>query len=307
MNYTLNQLQVFLKVVQTGSVTRAAEELHLSQPAVSIQLRNLQDQFDIPLTENVGRRIHITDFGREIALAAEEILEQVHAIQSKTMAYKGLLTGRLKISVVSTGKYILPYYLSGFMQQHAGVELVMDVTNRQKVVLSLENNELDFALLSILPTSFGTEHVELLDNKLFLVGGGGTVDGGSEQVPIGGGSLPLILRESGSGTRLIMEDYLKQMDMRPGKRLELTSNEAVKQAVIAGLGYSLMPLIGLKHELQSGEVAIIPSPGLPIYTKWCLVWLRGKRHSPVAQAYLDYLHREKDAITQSRFDWYQRY
>ena len=118
MNYTLNQLQIFLKIVQTQSVTKASEELHLTQPAVSIQLRNFQDQFDIPLTEVIGRKIYITDFGREIAKAAEVIIQQVHAINYKTMAYKGQLTGRLKISVVSTGKYVMPYFLSQFMQQH---------------------------------------------------------------------------------------------------------------------------------------------------------------------------------------------
>ena len=115
MNYTLNQLQIFLKITQTQSVTKAAEELHLTQPAVSIQLRNFQAQFEIPLTEVVGRKIFITDFGKEISLAAEKILNEVYAINYKTMAYKGQLAGRLKISVVSTGKYVIPYFLSDFI------------------------------------------------------------------------------------------------------------------------------------------------------------------------------------------------
>lgn len=132
MNYTLNQLQIFLKIVQTQSVTKASEELHLTQPAVSIQLRNFQDQFDIALTEVIGRKIYITDFGREIAEAAEQIIHQVYAINYKTMIYKGQLAGRLKISIVSTGKYVMPYFLSRFMQQHSGIELEMDVTNKQK-------------------------------------------------------------------------------------------------------------------------------------------------------------------------------
>ncbi len=168
MNYTLNQLQIFLKIVQTQSVTKASEELHLTQPAVSIQLRNFQDQFDIPLTEVIGRKIYITDFGREIAKAAEVIIQQVHAINYKTMAYKGQLTGRLKISVVSTGKYVMPYFLSQFMQQHPGIELEMDVTNKQKVIESLENNEVDFALVSILPKNLSIEKLDLLQNKLFF-------------------------------------------------------------------------------------------------------------------------------------------
>ena len=170
MNYTLNQLQIFLKIVQTKSITKASEELNLSQPAVSIQLKNLQDQFDIPLTEVVGRKIYITDFGLEIAEAAEKVINQVHAINYKTLAYKGQLTGRLKISVVSTGKYVMPYFLTNFMKQHRGIELLMDVTNKNKVVESLENNEIDFALVSVLPNSLHIEKLDLLQNKLYLVG-----------------------------------------------------------------------------------------------------------------------------------------
>ena len=118
MQYTLNQLQIFLKISQTNSITKAAEELFLTQPAVSIQLKNFQNQFQIPLTEVVGRQLFITDFGKEIAAAAENIINEVYAINYKTLAYKGQLSGRLKISIVSTGKYIMPYFLSGFLKQN---------------------------------------------------------------------------------------------------------------------------------------------------------------------------------------------
>lgn len=170
MNYTLNQLQIFLKIVQTQSITKAAEELQLTQPAVSIQLKNFQDQFDIPLTEMIGRKISITDFGKEIAIAAEDVIDQVNAINSKTLAYKGLLTGKIKISVVSTGKYVMPYFLADFMKMYTGVELAMDVTNKNKVMESLTNGDVDMALVSILPTNIQIEKMDLLQNKLFLVG-----------------------------------------------------------------------------------------------------------------------------------------
>ena len=124
MNYTLNQLQIFLKVVETQSVTKASEELHLSQPAVSIQLKNFQDQFEIPLTEVVGRKLYVTDFGKEIAQAAEEIINQVYAINNKTLAYKGQLAGRLRLSVVSTGKYVMPYFLTSFMKKIQALNLI---------------------------------------------------------------------------------------------------------------------------------------------------------------------------------------
>ncbi len=307
MNYTLNQLQIFLKIVQEKSITKAAEELHLTQPAVSIQLKNFQDQFDIPLTEIVGRKIYITDFGKEIAAAAEDIINQVYAINYKTLAYKGQLTGRLKISVVSTGKYVMPYFLTNFMQQHAGVELVMDVTNKNKVIESLENNEVDFALVSIIPNTLHVEKLDLLQNKLYLVGSSKTKINLGKSVKDTFNGLPLIFREKGSGTRQTMELFIQKNNLPVLKKMELTSNEAVKQALLAGLGYSIMPLIGIKNEVHNNGLQIIPIKGLPIKTTWSLVWLKGKKHAPVSKAFLDYLRKEKAQIVQEKFSWYEQY
>ena len=208
MNYTLNQLHIFLKIAQTESVTRASEELHLTQPAVSIQLKNLQDQFDIPLTEVVGRKIYITDFGKEVAAAAENIINQVHAINYKTLAYKGQLTGRLKFSIVSTGKYVMPFFLADFMKEHSAIELFLDVTNKNKVLKSLEKNEIDFALVSVLPTSLNFEKLDLLQNKLYLVGSSqNNINLNNEDVFK---DLPLIFREKGSGTRQTMNPFIEK-------------------------------------------------------------------------------------------------
>lgn len=307
MNYTLNQLQVFLKVVQYESVTKAAEELHLTQPAVSIQLKNFQDQFDVALTEVIGRRIYITAFGREIAAAAEKIIEEVQAINYMTLEYKGRLTGRLKISSVSTGKYVMPYFLSDFMKDHSGVELSIDVTNKKKVIESLEKNEIDFALVSVLPSQMNIEKLDLLQNKLFLVGNSKANITSGVKSNDAFQDLPLIFREKGSGTRQTMEGFLKSNTVTVNKKMELTSNEAVKQAVLAGLGYSIMPLIGLKNELSNKELQIIPMKGLPITTNWSLIWLKGKKHSPVSLTFLDHLKSTKDLITHKRFDWYEKY
>jgi DNA-binding transcriptional LysR family regulator len=307
MNYTLNQLQIFLKVVHTGSVTQAAEELHLTQPAVSIQLRNLQDQFEIPLTETVGRRIYITEFGLEIAAAAENILEQVYAINYKTLAHKGHLTGRLKLSVVSTAKYLMPYFLADFMNEHAGIELNMDVTNKGKVIQSLENNEVDFALVSILPENIRIERIDLLPNKLFLVGNKKQTPGRKESMQEFFEKVPLIFRERGSGTRQQMEKFLEKHKISALKKIELTSNEAVKQAILAGLGNSVMPLIGINNELRSGELHIIPVKGLPVRTTWSLIWLKGKKHSPVSVAFLEHLKKHKQEIIRQKFSWNEDY
>lgn len=305
MNYTLNQLQIFLKVVQTGSVTKAAEALFLTQPAVSIQLKNFQDQFNIPLTEVVGRKLYVTDFGKEIAHAAEEIVNQIHSINYKTLAYQGQVTGRLKISVVSTGKYVMPYFLSGFIRQHPGIELVMDVTNKEKVIESLENNEVDFALVSILPSALNIERMDLLQNKLYLVGNS---QNSEQNITLEDfESIPLIFREKGSGTRTTMEGFIKHKNISVLKKMELTSNEAVKQALLAGLGYSIMPLIGIRNELYNQELKIIPIKGLPIKTMWSLIWMRGKKHSPVSELYLQYLQKAKAEIIEERFSWCEQY
>jgi DNA-binding transcriptional LysR family regulator len=304
MNYTLNQLQIFLKIVQTESVTKASKELNLTQPAVSIQLRNFQDQFDIPLTEVIGRKIYITDFGREIAEAAEQILNQVHAINYKTLAYKGKLSGKLKLSVVSTGKYVMPYFLTKFIKTNSDIELLMDVTNKQKVIESLEKNEVDFALVSILPASLTIEKLDLLQNKLYLVGKSGDNERNVKK-PLE--SLPLIFREKGSGTRQTMENFITHQKLSILKKIELTSNEAIKQAILAGLGYSIMPLIGIKSELLQNELQIIPVKGLPIETNWSLIWLKEKKHSPVAAAFLEHLKKEKEQIVAENFNWYENY
>lgn len=307
MNYTLHQLQVFLKISKTKSITKAAEELHLTQPAVSIQLKNFQDQFDIPLTEVIGRKLYITDFGKEIAVAAENILQEVYAINYKTQAYKGQLTGRLKISIVSTGKYIMPYFLAGFLKQNPGIELALDVTNKAKVMENLEKNEVDFSLVSILPATLEVKKEELLANKLYLIGNKEQLfDKEVNDISLLE-NLPLIYRERGSATRQIMENLVSENHLPIRKKIELTSNEAVKQAVIAGIGYSIMPIIGLKNELINGELQIIQMKEFPITSTWNLIWLKNKKHSPLANAYLSYVKLEKENIIQQKFSWIEQY
>lgn len=307
MHYTLHQLQVFLTITQTQSITKAAEELHLSQPAVSIQLRNFQEQFAIPLTEVVGRRLFVTDFGKEIAIAAERILNEVHTINHKTLAYKGQLAGKLKISVVSTGKYIIPYFLNDFLKTNQGVELKLDVTNKMKVVESLEQNEVDFSLVSVLPGHLQIEKIDLMSNKLYLIGNTEEQFNDSFYETSLLDSLPLIYREYGSGTRHVMEAYVQENKLPIHKKMELTSNEAVKQAVLAGLGYSIMPLIGIKNELSHGDLQIIPVKGFPIQSTWHIIWLKGKNFSPVAKAFLHFITQERARIIDEKFGWCNQY
>ncbi len=303
MNYTLHQLQVFLKVTQKQSVTKASEELFLSQPAVSIQLKKFQEQFSVPLTEVVGRQLYVTDFGKEIAKAAEKILNEVQEINYKTLSFKGQIAGRLKISVVSTGKYVMPYFLSDFLNKNKGVELIMDVTNKKKVVKSLEKNEVDFSLVSVIPAQLNLDKVQLMENKLYLVGGKKIISSKKISKNKMFEQYPLIYREEGSATRNAMENFIRENDLPSHKKMELTSNEALKQALIAGFGYSIMPLIGIKNELKNGDLQLIPFKGLPLTSNWDLVWVKSKKLSPTATAFLEFIKKEKERIIEEEFNW----
>jgi len=301
MNYTLHQLQIFLKIVERKSITKASQELHLTQPAVSIQLKNFQNQFPIPLTEVLGRKLYITDFGNEIAIAAEKIINEVNQITYKTLAYEGKLSGILKISIVSTGKYIFPYFISEFIKKHQGVDLILDVTNKERVVHSLEENLVDFSLVSVLPKQLQIEKTKLMENKLYLVGNSSEKFSDKKYDASFLTKLPLIYREPGSGTRYTMEKYIEKNNLSIRNKMEIISNEAVKQSVIAGLGYSIMPLIGIRTELEHKRLQIIPMKGLPLKSTWNLIWLKNKKLSPVAQAFLKFVEAHKEEIIKTYF------
>jgi len=305
MNYTLHQLKIFLTICETESITKAAEILHLTQPAVSIQLKNLQAQFEFPLTEVVRRKLYITDFGVEIAETCKRILNEAEAINQKIQIYKGQISGTLKISVVSTGKYVMPYFLTQFLNENPGVELKMDVTNKYSVVESLEKNQVDFSLVSILPEKTPLSTIDLMANKLYLVGNPDHPYFLEKKQPLKYlKGIDLIFREAGSGTRQTLERFFQQKQLQIQKKMELTSNEAVKQAVVAGLGFAIMPLIGIKNELQNGDLRIIPMDDFPLTSTWQLTWPTSKKHSPAAKAFLDFVEKNKDEIIQKHFYWY---
>lgn len=216
------------------------------------------------------------------------------------MEYKGLLAGKLSVSVVSTGKYVLPYFMTEFVKKHSAVNVSIDVTNKAKVLESLTNNETDFSLVSVVPDDLDVERVELLKNRLFLVANaqselGAKIDSKSIH------ELPFIYREKGSATRTAMETFCKSLDIIPKSKLELVSNEAVKQAVCAGLGYSIMPIIGMRSELDRGVLKIVKTKGLPIETTWTLIYPKGKKLSPVAAAFIKHLKAVKEDVVDQYF------
>jgi DNA-binding transcriptional LysR family regulator len=301
MNFSLNQLRIFLKIVETRSITKASQELALSQPAVSIQLKNFQEQFDVPLTQLINRRIYITAFGLEIAALAEKIVNEVNEINYKTAQYKGQLAGKLSISVVSTGKYVIPYFLTDFLKENPNIDLKLDVSNKAQVLSDLTENSVDFSLVSALPKDLNLEKITLMKNELYLVSSYKFEIEEFKSINDLSTSIPFIYREVGSATRSAMEKYIEQQGILIHKKLELTSNEAVKQAVIANMGLSIMPIIGIRQELQSKQLKIIPMEGLPLQTNWHIVWNRGTRLTPSAKAFVEHLENNKNSIIDTYF------
>lgn len=302
MNYTLHQLEIYLEVTNTKSITKAAEVLNLTQPAVSIQLRNFQNNFEIPLTEVIGRKLYITDFGHEVAEISKRILEEAKDLKMVSHAHKGQLTGKLKISSVSTGKYVIPFFLSEFLKMNPGVELQLKVTNKREVMDSMEKNEVDFGFVSLLPDKVQVSTLELLDNKLVMVGRKSTNTYQSELKLDELTNHTMIFREEGSSTRILMEGFLSKNKSFLNKKIELVSNEAIKQAVLAGLGCSLMPLIGIQTELATNKLEVIPVENLPLVTKWNLIWLSSKKMTGVSRAFIKYLEENKENVLKEHFN-----
>jgi DNA-binding transcriptional LysR family regulator len=304
MNVTFNQVKVFCMVADLESVTKAAEKLFLTQPAVSIQLRNFQDQFPIPLTEIRGRKLVLTAFGKEIRIRSARILEELKGISELTDAYMGIIAGDLNVSSVSTGKYIMPFILADFIQKFPGIKVSMDVDNRQKILRKLEENRTDIALVSVLPDHFEYESLELMKNKLYPVVRTDLVPKKSTKMLH---SMPMIFREEGSATRKVMEKYLKEQGIEPHSSIELTSNEAVKQALIAGLGMSIMPLIGIKNELQNNTLSIVKMTNFPLETKWHLIYPKSKRKTPAMDAFFKHISEQKNDLIEKYFSWQDGY
>lgn len=233
-------------------------------------------------------------------------MAQLETLDQKAAMTLGHLSGRLTISVVSTGKYLMPYFLGDFLARHPAVRLDMEVTNKAAVWQSLSDNRVDFSLVSQLPQVMQTEYLDLLPNRLFMVDNNpapGPVDSVADFLA----QRFFIFREEGSGTRQAMERFLASHRSSVRNSLVLSGNEAVKQAVLAGLGTSLMPLIGLRHELEAGLLHLLPVPGLPVESTWRIVWPAGKKHAPAAAAFLAYLREERESLVQRHFAWYAQY
>lgn len=304
MNFTLQQLRAFVTVVSAGSVTRAAEELHLTQPAVSMQLRGFEDGFERPLFERVGRRMDLTPFGREVLVGAQAILEEAQALHRKRSEVDGEWAGSLSLVSVSTGKYVLPRFLAAFAADHPQVALQLEVTNRSRVIEMLEENAVDYAFVSLLPERMEVEALALVPNELHIIAPAGWRIPNPESAAFDEWlrESPLIFRESGSGTRRAFERLLAQRGVDATPVWELATNEAVKQAVIAGMGVSLMSIAGFAQEKRLGLLASLPM-NAGQGTTWQLIRRKGKPLTPLRALFEGHLKSSREAIVAAHFPW----
>ncbi len=297
MHLTLQQLKLFESVYRNGSYTRAAKELYLTQPAVSIQLKRLEAQVELPLFEVVGKKIFPTAAGKAVYGACVDILARVDDLALSVEELKGEVKGPLELSVVTTAKYFMPRLLGHFLQDYPDVEPRLRFTNRARVVERLMNNEDDFVVMGQTPDDKNLETHPFLENILGVVAPPDHPLAGRKKVRLQDlAKERFIEREAGSGTRLVFDALLEKNGLRIEPYMELDSSEAIKQAVMAGLGLAVLSLHSLHLEQAAGKLVVLNVTGFPIKRRWYAVHLKGKRLSLVAKTFLDYILTESHQL-----------
>lgn len=287
---TLHQLKVFEATARQSSFTKAAEELYITQPTVSTQIKQLTKAVGLPLFEQIGKRLYLTEAGQELLQTCQEIFERLDNFEMKVADLKGTKQGRLQLGVITTTKYFIPKILGAFCQQYPGIDIALQVTNHQKLQERMSSNEDDLYILSQLPEDIDLYHQAFLENPLVVVARKDHPLANQKNLPIS--SLQdeaFIMRESGSGTRQAVQKLLIQNDVSVRVRLELGSNEAIKQAIAGGLGISVLSIHTLNAESAQGELTVLDIEHFPIQRNWYVAHLAGKQLSIIAQAFLSYL------------------
>ena len=292
MNLTFRQLRLFLALADTGSVSAAARALHVTQPTASMQLKEITQSIGMPVYEVVGKRVFLTEAGRELAETARAIAGEWEALRQKFDAMRGLTRGRLRVALVNTAQYFMPRLLGGFCQQHPEIDISLQVLNRDGVVARLRDNHDDLYIMSMPPADIELDDDVFMPNPLLLVAASTHPLAKKRKLPIEKLATDrFILRESGSGTRMVTEQLFAAQSFRPNMRMELGSNEAIRQAVAAGLGVAVLS----RHALESGqgndEVVALDVQGFPLHSQWHVVSPKGKRLSPIASVFREHLLR----------------
>ncbi len=289
MNLTFRQLRLFLALADTGSVSAAARAMHVTQPTASMQLKEITQAVGLPVYEVIHRRVHLTEAGRELARTARAIAGEWEVLQQKFDAMRGLTRGRLKVALVSTAKYFVPRLLGTFCAQHPEIEISLEVLNRDGVVARLRDNLDDLYIMSTPPTDIDLDDTVFMPNPLVLVAQPSHPLVRRKQLPIDElDGERFILRERGSGTRMATDRHFSQLKFRPSLRLELGSNEAIKQAVAGGLGIAVLSRHALEGKAEK-DVAVLDVQGFPIDSRWHVVHPKGKQLSPIATVFREHL------------------
>ncbi len=293
MHVTLHQLRVFQAVAKHLSYTKASQVLHLSQPAVSMQVHQLEESIGLPLFEKLGRRIALTEAGREVYQYSRSIARALREMEEVVESLKGLSRGRLSIAVASTVNYFAPRLLAVFHNRYPGIHLKLDITNRERLLELLADNRVDLVLMGQAPEQADVEAEPFMENPLVLVAPPEHPLAGQDVIPLKRLEEEVfVMREPGSGTRQAMERFFDQRGIRIRHGMQMTRNEAVKQAVRAGLGLSVVSLHTIELELATGKLVVLQAEGFPIQRQWYLVYRRGKRLSPAARAFRELVLRE---------------
>ena len=287
---TLRQLQVFEAVARQLSFSRAAAELHLTQPAVSMQVKLLQEQAGLPLFERLGKKIFLTEAGAELHQHCRVIAQQLRDADEALAARKGLSQGRLVITMVSTAKYLVPPLLARFLRQHPGVAVKLSANNREVVLKQLADNEVDLAIMGRLPQGMEAVAKPFARHPHVIIAAPGHPLAKKRRIPLARlAEETFLIREPGSGTRGLLERLFAEHRLPLNVSMEMASNETIKQAVQAGMGISLLSLHTIGLELKTRRLAVLDVQGLPIVRDWYVVHLAAKRLSPLAQAFRDFL------------------
>ena len=283
MNVTFRQLKLFLALSDTGSVSAAAQRMHVTQPTASMQLKDVADAVGLPLYDVISRKVHLTEAGEELARTARTMLDQWEAFEQRMAAIQGMARGRLRVAVVSTAKYFIPGLLGSFCDRHPEVDISLEVLNRDQVVTRLRANMDDLYVMSQPPDDLALEDDILMPNPLCLVAPASHPLAGQPGVTLEqlAGSR-FVLRERGSGTRMATDRTFKQHGFAPANWLELGSNEAIRESVASKLGVAVLSSHALGGGAADARVVVLDVVGFPIQSQWHLVWPRGKQLSPLA-------------------------
>lgn len=295
--YTLRQLDTFLEVARTGSVSKTAEKLHVTQPAVSMQLKQLEEALGMPLIEVVGRRMRMTDAGRDVEQCAAAAIARLKELDDLVAAHRGLKKGKIDLAVVSTAKYFVPMLLVHFRKKFPDIDIALQIHNRESMMNLLARNEVDLIIMGRAPNTMDCSATAFATNPLGIVSAPDHPLSRRRAAPISLlASEEFVVREKGSGTRSAMEQVFAEYQLSPKIVMEMPSNETIKQAVMAGMGISFLSLRTVRHELASGHLALVDIVGLPIIRQWYVTHLSTKRLSPAAQVLKTFLIEEAGSL-----------